>query len=78
MNYAILDSNGVCINHILWDGKTKWKPPEGCTAVPDPNQQHKIVSTTVEAISTAEPTAAEKLASSGLTTDELKELLGIK
>lgn len=35
MIYAILDSNGQCINRIVWDGSNGWQPPEGCTAVPD-------------------------------------------
>ena len=35
MIYAILDSNGQCINRIVWDGGNGWQPPEGCTAVPD-------------------------------------------
>ena len=42
MNYAILDSNGQCINRILWDGESDWQPPEGCTAVPDPDNLHPI------------------------------------
>ena len=42
MNYAILNAEGRCINRILWDGKTDWQPPEGCTAVADPDNQHPI------------------------------------
>jgi len=40
--YAILDLEGKCINRVLWDGKTEWQPPEGCTAVPDPDNLHPI------------------------------------
>ena len=36
MIYAILDSEGKCINRIVWDGVSDWQPPEGCTAVADP------------------------------------------
>ena len=38
MEYAILDSNGICISRILWDGLTPWRPPLGCTAVADPDR----------------------------------------
>lgn len=41
MIYAILDSNGRCINRILWDGETEWQPPEGCTAMADPDNQYQ-------------------------------------
>jgi hypothetical protein len=44
MNYAILDAEGRCINRILWDGETDWQPPEGCTAVADPDNLHQIYS----------------------------------
>jgi hypothetical protein len=42
MIYAILDSNGRCINRILWDGASDWQPPEGCTAVADPDNLHPV------------------------------------
>ncbi len=42
MIYAILDSDNKCINRVLWDGKSKWQPPEGCTAVPDPDSLYPI------------------------------------
>jgi hypothetical protein len=42
MNYAILNAEGRCINRILWDGVTDWHPPEGCTAVADPDNLHPI------------------------------------
>lgn len=29
MNYALLDSNGLCTNYIVWDGTSVWQPPEG-------------------------------------------------
>jgi hypothetical protein len=37
MQYAILNAQGKCINRILWDGESDWQPPEGCTAVADPD-----------------------------------------
>lgn len=33
-NYSVINSNGVCINHIFWDGQTEWNPPEGCIVIP--------------------------------------------
>lgn len=42
MIYAILDSEGKCINRTVWDGVTEWQPPEGCTAVPDPDGVYQI------------------------------------
>ncbi len=42
MQYAILNSDGRCINRVLWDGQSDWHPPEGCTAVPDPDNLHPI------------------------------------
>ena len=42
INYAILDSDGTCINSVQWDGVTEWQPPEGCTAVPDPEFNYSI------------------------------------
>jgi hypothetical protein len=44
MIYAILDSNGRCINRVLWDSTTEWEPPVGCTAVPDPDNNYPIWS----------------------------------
>jgi hypothetical protein len=40
--YAIIDSEGRCINRTLWDGETEWQPPAGCTAVPDLDGTHSI------------------------------------
>lgn len=40
--YAIFNAEGRCINRSLWDGITDWQPPEGCTAVPDPDNLHPI------------------------------------
>jgi hypothetical protein len=42
IQYAILNADGVCINRCLWDGVTAWQPPEGCTAVADPDNLHPI------------------------------------
>jgi hypothetical protein len=42
MNYAILNAEGRCINRILWDGESDWQPPEGCTAVADPESNYSI------------------------------------
>lgn len=29
MTYSLLDSTGLCINHVAWDGISNWQPPEG-------------------------------------------------
>lgn len=42
MQYAILNAEGICINRILWDGESDWQPPEGCTAVADPDNLYPI------------------------------------
>lgn len=40
--YAILNSEGRCINRILWDGISPWRPPAGYTAVPDPDNEYSV------------------------------------
>ena len=52
--YAILDSNGRCINRILWDGQSSWQPPKDCTVVEDSNNLYPIISATEEATAIAE------------------------
>lgn len=42
MIYAILNSEGRCINRVLWDGESDWQPPDGCTAIADPDNLHPI------------------------------------
>ena len=42
MTFAILNAKGVCINRCLWDGMSEWQPPEGCTAIADPDNLHPI------------------------------------
>jgi hypothetical protein len=42
MIYAILNSDGQCVNRIMWDGESNWQPPEDCTAVLDPDSLHPI------------------------------------
>ena len=34
MIYAIVNSENLVVNTIIWDGVTLWQPPEGCQAVP--------------------------------------------
>lgn len=36
MRYAVLDTTGLIVNTVEWDGKTEWSPPKGCTAVECP------------------------------------------
>ena len=33
MTYSLLDSTGLCTNHVAWDGISSWQPPEGCQLV---------------------------------------------
>lgn len=42
MEYAVLDPDGKCVNRIVWDGKTPWQAPEGCSAVPDPDRNYPL------------------------------------
>jgi hypothetical protein len=66
MQYAILNSEGQCINRVLWDGETDWQPPDGCTAIADPDSQHPIFSESQQEPD-ADPLAA--------LTSEQKEVL---
>jgi hypothetical protein len=76
MIYAILNSQGKCINRIVWDGQAKWQPPQGCTAVPDPDGSHRLAPEQLNPLS-AELTTEQKLEAAGLTVAELKELFGL-
>lgn len=44
MIYAILNSEGRCIDRTIWDGQSEWRPPDGYMAVPDPHGRHQIWS----------------------------------
>jgi len=76
MIYAILDSEGKCINRTVWDGESDWQPPEGCTAIADPDNLYPINSPE-EAPPFVEPTTEQKLEAAGLTVAELKELFNL-
>jgi hypothetical protein len=88
-NYAIIDSTNTVINVVVWDGKPPWTPPDGCIAVAIPKDSSAGIGGTYvdgEFIAPPQPeppappaslTPAEKLAKSGLTVAELKELLGL-
>lgn len=32
-NYAIVESNGLISNIVIWDGVTEWAPPDGTQAI---------------------------------------------
>ena len=34
MNYAVINSEGVVVNAIVWDGIAPWTPPAGHTVKP--------------------------------------------
>lgn len=36
MTHLIIDTTGLVINTVLWDGKTPWQPPENCIALKPP------------------------------------------
>ena len=88
-NYAIIDFANTVINVVVWDGKPPWTPPENCIAVAIPKGGNAGIGWTYangQFIAPPQPeppappaplTAAEKLAQSGLTVAELKELLGL-
>jgi hypothetical protein len=87
-NYAIIDATNTVINTVVWDGKPPWAPPQDCTAVAIAKGSNAGIGWTYvdgEFIAPPQPepepvvelTAAEKLAQSGLTVAELKELLGL-
>lgn len=87
-NYAIINSTNTVINVVVWDGKPPWTPPSGCIAVAIPKSSSAGIGWTYangefiaplqhEPEPVVELTPAEKLAKSGLTVAELKELLGL-
>jgi hypothetical protein len=87
-NYAIIDATNTVINVVVWDGKPPWAPPQDCIAVAIPKDSSAGIGWTYangEFIAPPQPepepvielTPAEKLAASGLTVAELKELLGL-
>jgi hypothetical protein len=88
-NYAIIDATNTAINVVVWDGKPPWAPPNGCIAVAIAKGSSAGIGWTYangQFIAPPQPdpepvvelTPAEKLAASGLTVAELKELLGIE
>lgn len=37
MRHAVIDTKTLkVINVVMWDGKSNWQPPKGCTVVPAP------------------------------------------
>ncbi len=81
MIYAILNSEGKCINRVVWDGDTSvWSPPEGCTAVCDDECCHPIENdhpTVVEPVEESDPfeslTREQKLALIALLQESSEE-----
>ena len=87
--YAIIDATTLVINIVIWDGLPPWTPPKNCIAVAIPTGSNAGIGWTYangQFIAPPQPdpepvvelTPAEKLAASGLTVAELKELLGIE
>jgi hypothetical protein len=31
--WAVIDSDGIVVNIIVWDGAEEWMPPEGMTVI---------------------------------------------
>ena len=90
MTYAIIDSTGLVINIIEWDGKPPWHPPDGCTAVKFAGgaaigwtyakgeftpPPEPSKSDIAPIEAPPELSPAEKLAAVGLTVDDLRALL---
>lgn len=48
--YAILNSEGVCVNRVLWDGLSDWQPPDGCSVVLDEDGLYPIPAAAAENI----------------------------
>lgn len=64
--YAILNTEGLCVNRILWDGESDWQPPEGYTAIPDPDNLHPIyqeprLESSVDLLDSFTPEQIEKI-----------------
>jgi hypothetical protein len=76
MQYAILNSDGRCINRVLWDGESNWQPPEGCTAVPDPDNLHPIYVEPQAETQTASETDLSAVLSA-LTEEQKQTLLNL-
>ena len=71
IQYAVINSDGRCINRVLWDGESDWQPPEGCTAIADPDNLHPIyVEPQPEPESDPDPLAS-------LTTEQKAALLAL-
>ena len=46
MTYAVVnDADSVIVNIVAWDGETEWSPPDGTSAVADPDRQAIIGGT---------------------------------
>jgi len=90
MNYAIINSTGLAVNTVEWDGATFWQPPAGHTAVATAEASigytyanGTFTAPEPEPEPTPEPepvpvlTTEQKLEAAGLTVAELKELFGL-
>lgn len=53
--YALVDSNGLIQNVIIWDGVSEWSPPDGLTEVEDTAQVATIGGTYLNGVFTAPP-----------------------
>ena len=78
MIYAILNSEGKCINRVVWDGDTSvWSPPEGCTAVCDDDCCHPIENDRPPVVEEPDPleslTREQKLALIALLQESSEE-----
>lgn len=78
MIYAILNSEGKCINRVVWDGDTSvWSPPEGCTAVCDDECCHPIENDRPTVVEESDPfeslTREQKLALIALLQESSEE-----
>lgn len=50
--YDIINSDGIAINIIEWDGVSDWNPPDGCTVVEHDPANWGMVENSVEVVRT--------------------------
>ena len=58
MTYAVIDVTGKVTNVVVWDGKTEWQPPSGCSSKPYDPEVHKFEPPPLP----ADPTIAQRKA----------------
>lgn len=60
--FAVVDSDGIIINMVVWDGESEWAPPEGTTAIDAGESGCGIGWTYKDGVFTAPPLTDEQIA----------------